>query len=280
MKSITKAWAFLIAFSITLIVLGHSYGGREGLLLALVVALATNSFVYFYEDRRILSLIQGKVVEGQDSFGLFDIVRRLSIKARVPAPRIILLPDLAPQAGVVGHGLSSGSILLTQGLLNRFSAQEVEVILAYQVACIKNLNTLAYAAGSFAATLGLAVTETLDLVIRFLLVEKKDPNSYISQLFTRTFSPVIGLILRLSVRPSFYLDADKTATQLACDPQQLAHALWKLGSYADTLPYKSPLFTSHIFIVSPLTQLPWTRVYRTHPSVESRIRALIGHHPI
>ncbi|MCB0350182.1 MAG: heat-shock protein, partial [Bdellovibrionales bacterium] len=171
MKSVTKAWVFLALLSLTLVVLGHYLGGREGLLTALMLALGINSFVYFYEDKRVLSLLGGEPLEGQDSYGIQDSVRRLSIKARIPAPRIIILPSRAPQAAVVGRGISHGTLVLTQGCLEKFSRPELEAILAYQIASIRSLNTLAFAVGSFISSIGLAITETLDTGLRILIVE-------------------------------------------------------------------------------------------------------------
>src|SRR5688572_9082535 len=149
MNNIYKAWIFLAVASLTLIVLGHTWGGREGLLIALTVTLGMNTFVYFYEDRRVLSLFSGDLVEGQDPYGIQDVIKRLAVKARIPTPKIVILRHPSPQALVVGRGSHYGTLLLTSGLFHKLGPDEVETLLAYQVACIKNLNTLAFAVGSF-----------------------------------------------------------------------------------------------------------------------------------
>lgn len=280
MKSVTKAWMFLSLLSITLIVLGHHYGGREGLLIALVLTLSINSFIYFYEDRRVLAKLGGHELEGQESYNLHERARRLAVRARVPTPRIVLLAHASPQAGVVGRGITHGTIILTEGLLKKFSYAEVEAIMAYQIACIASLNTLAFAVGSFIASVFLFITETLDLFLRILIVEKKNPQTYISQAFTRLCAPLIGLTLKLSIRPSFYSSADQLASQLISDPKTLARALWKLQSYAETLPFHPPESTAHMFIVTPLPRSSWSRWLITHPQPEERIRNLIGYYPI
>lgn len=280
MKAVTKAWIFLIIVSLTLVVLGHHWAGREGLLTALIFSLSINSFVYFFEDQRVLSLLGGKELEGQDSHGLRDTVRRLSIKARVPAPRIIIIPHSAPQAAVVGRGITHGTIILTEGCLTKFSGLDLEAILAYQLACIQSLNTLAFAVGSFLTSVGLIAAGTLDSGLRFLIVEKKNQKIIVSQLFTRLVSPVLGFILRLSIRPSYYSSADTLAAQILDDPKRFAKALWMLDSYSRTLPYAAPLSTAHMFIVSPLTTLRWTKSYVAQPKTSDRIRNLIGYYPI
>ncbi len=280
MNQIVRAWSFLTLFSITLIVLGHRWGGRDGLLLALIVVLATNSFIYFYEDRRILKRFGGHLVEGQDPYGLNEMVRRLSVKARIAVPSLVVLNDTAPQAGALGRNIGNGVLILTEGVIKKLTHAELEAVIAYQIASIRNLNTLAFAVGSFMASFCFLISESLDFCVRVLIVEKKNRQSPVTQIFTRLLSPLIGMILRVSVRPSFYLAADHLATQLLGDPKHLATAIWKLGSYADTRPFHSPLSSAHIFIVSPLREMRWTRLVATHPPIATRVRQLIGYYPV
>jgi heat shock protein HtpX len=280
MKSVTKAWFFLIAISLTLIVLGHILGGREGLLFFLILALGINSFVYFYEDRRVLSTFNGKTLDGQDSYGLHDMARRLSIKSRIKTPQILLLPSHAPQAGIIGNGLSRSSLLITQGLLDKLSMREIEAVIAYQIASISNLNTLSFAVGSFLTSISLLITSTLDTIIRLLIVEKKNPKNIVSQFFTRLTAPIFGSILKLSIRKSFYKEADALAAELLDDSQVLAKVLWKLESFSETLPLPASVATAHIFIVSPLTQYRWERFFVTQPQTKERIRQLVGYYPL
>jgi heat shock protein HtpX len=124
------------------------------------------------------------------------------------------------------------------------------------------------------------MTESLDFVLRILIVERKNQRSPVSQLFTRTALPVVGLLLRLSIRPSFYLAADQLAAQLVNQPRELASALWKLESYSDTVPLKTPLSAAHVFIVSPLRESAWTRPLAAQPTTSLRIKKLIGYFPI
>ena len=249
-------------------------------MLALTLVLGVNSYIYFYEDRRIVSLFNGRVLEGQDPWDIADMARRLSVKARIANPKVIVLNESAPQAAVVGRSLTHGTLILTEGLIRRLSSEELEAVVAYQVASVRTLNTLAFAVGSFLASTGLLVTGALDTFLRFLIVERKSHRTFVSQLFTRTASPLIAGILRLSIRPSFYLAADRLAATLIRDPRHLAVALWKLDSFATTSPMMTPLSAAHVFIVSPLTTTRWTRTYTTQPATARRIQRLIGYYPI
>lgn len=280
MKNVTKAWAFLALLSFLLIFAGHAVLEREGLLFGLMLALSINCYVYFYEDKRILSLFESHLVEGRDPYGLSQIAEKLADRAKIPIPRLVIVPDEAPQSLVVGHSLTKGTIVVSQGLLQKFSRAEVEAVLAYQMANIKSLNILVFAVGSFLSSSLLFIAESLDTILRFLIVEKKNPNYALSQIFTRSVSPVIGLLLRLSIRPQFYYSADSVAAQWLSDGKILAEVLWKLQSYSATQPFSAPLSTTHAFVINPLPKKGWMRHYHAQPPIEKRIAALIGYYPI
>jgi heat shock protein HtpX len=280
MNNALKSWSFLIGVSLTLIVLGHFALGREGLLIGLIVSLGINSYVYFFEDQRIVEKLGGQLLEGHDPWGLLEKIRRLSATASVPTPRVVVLPSPSPQALVVGRSLTSGTLLLTEGLLVKLEKPEIDAVIAYLLACMKNMNTLAFAVGSFVASTLLAITETLDAGLRLMIVEKKNPNYLVSQFFTRLAAPFIGTLVRLSIRPSFYSEADRIAVEILGESEHLATALWKLHSYSATIPYNAPIAISHMFVVNPLTTTRWTRYFHAQPRLDKRIRALVGHFPI
>lgn len=280
MKNVYNAWTFLALSSLTLIVLGHFYGGRQGLLVALILGLGVNSFVYFYEDKRVLDFFKGVPLQGQDPYGLHNIAHRLALKARIATPKLIVMQSPAPQVLVVGRGITHGTILITDGLLQRFSRAELEAVMAYQIACIKNLNTLAFAVGSFIVSCSLFLTELLDRGLRFVLVEKKNPDAIITQFFTRLVAPLAGILLQICIRPYFYFAADEQATQLTGDPKTMAKVLWKLETVSKTIPFNAPTSTGHMFMVNPLTRLPWNRYFHAQPAARDRIERLVGYYPI
>jgi heat shock protein HtpX len=280
MKNVTKAWSFLAILSLGFIIVGHMLLEREGLLFGLMLALSINCYVYFYEDRRILSLFRSQLLEGRDPWGLTQINQRLAEKAKIPAPRIVIVPDPSPQSLVVGHSLTKGTILITEGLLEKLSQKEIEAVIAYQMATIKTLNILIFAVGSFICSIFLFIAEALDTGLRLLIVEKKNPNYALSHIFTRLVSPFVGLLLRLCIRPQFYVTADSLAAHWLGDGKVLAEVLYKLQSYSATRPFAAPLSTSHMFVVNPLPLKGWTRHYQAQPSIEKRISSLIGYYPI
>ena len=131
----------------------------------------------------------------------------------------------------------------------------------------------------------LSIANVFDTACRFLIFGKKIESHIIAQPFTRLFAPLAGVLLQLSIRPSFYFSSDQLASEMLknrddVSEKDLAEALWKLNSYALTEPFQCPISMSHMFVVNPLTSEKWNSYFHAQPSANNRIRALIGHYPI
>lgn len=280
MSSSSKAWFFLLTLSIGLIGLGNYFWGRQGLLWALVLSLGFNAIVYFLGDSRLYVQFLGKSLQGRDPWKVQGVCKELVRKARLPMPAIKILPTDAPQALAIGRSWHRGTLVLTQGLLDRLSQDELQAVLAYLLASIKRQDTFVFSIGSFLAWMALAITSFFDTLFRWILGARRQSHSLQSQLFTTLFSPIISHILKITAAHSNYYLIDSLAASWIDSPKSLAMAIWKLDSYSRTIPMETSPSTSHLFIVSPLNNDDWTKHFRSHPKVESRIQRLIGYYPI
>lgn len=280
MSGSTKTWTLLAGFSLLIILASHGWGGRQGLLWGVIIALSINCLIYFYNDLRLESLFPGHTVEGQNPWGLLETAKNFSGKARIPTPKVMILDSLAPQALVMGRSWKSATIILTEGLLRSLTKAERDAVIAYQISCIKKLDTLAFTVACACTDFLFAVSRFIDLLIRGILGPKKDPHSRQNHLFSLLVAPLASALVRISVGSGRYLANDSIAASWLDDPKALAQALWKLESYASTRPLGITASTAPMFIVNPLTGHGWTRYFHVHPSVEKRIRNLIGYYPI
>lgn len=250
------------------------------MLWGVIIALSINSLLYFYSEIRLENLFSGQVIEGQNPWGLIETVRKFAYLARVPEPQVIVLASSSPQAMVMGRSQSSARIYLTEGLLKCLKREEVEAIVAYQVSSIKNLDTLLFTITSAITGLLFFFSRTIDLFIRGLLGAKADSRSRQNHLFSWLIAPLATIIVRATIGSRRYFATDSLAASLLEDSKFLAQALWKLDSYSCTKPLNIPPSTAPLFVVNPLTEHGWTRYFHTHPSVEKRIKNIIGYYPI
>lgn len=280
MKGSTKTWTLLSALSLTLIMMSHAWAGRQGLLWGVIIALSINCIIYFYNELLLEGLFPGRVVEGQNPWGLIQTARHFSAKARIPVPRVVIYEHASPQALVMGRSWKSATLILTEGLLRALTPEERAAVIAYQISCIKKLDTLSFAAACAVSSLLFSVSHLIDLIIRGVIGPKKDPDSRQNHLFSLLVAPLATLVVQVALGSHRYLANDRLAASWLDDPKVLARALWKLESYASTMRLEIPASTAPLFIVNPLTGHGWTRYFRVHPSVEKRIRNLIGYYPI
>lgn len=280
MRGPTKAWMFLLLLSMLIVLAGHTIGDRQGLLWSVSIALSINSFIYFYGDIRLHNTYPGRQLEGQDPWGLLELCQAMASRIRIPAPKIYLIDETSPQCFALGRSWKNGKIFLTKGLLDRMSKEELKAVLAYEMTAIKKLDTLAFTVAGALCDVVLSICGLFDIILRWIIGAKSDPYSNQSHLFTLVVAPIAGSLVRLTVGNQIYYNNDALASELCGDPRVLATVLWKLDSYAATYPLLTPPAMAHLFIVNPLTNRGWTRYFHAQPSVERRIRKLVGYYPI
>lgn len=280
MNSSTRAWAFIAFFSLGLIICGQMIAGREGLLWGLVLSLSINSVVYFYATKRILALFSSQKLEGRDPWGVLELTQKIAKKAKLPTPSVIIIKSSSPQSLALGHSWGDGKILLTDGLLDALSKSELETVIAYNIASIKKLDTLATLVTSSLCGAILSVSMFLDSLLRWLIGAKADNFSPQSHFFTYLVSPFCYTILKFTHNDANYYNTDKLAMTYVKDPKQYATALWKLQSYGQTKPLATSPAIAHMFIVNPLTNKGWSRYFLAQPAVNKRIKKLISYYPI
>src|SRR6266436_8233489 len=149
-----KTAFFLGLLSALLIVLGSALGGRQGMVVALIVAAGMNFFSYWFSDRLVLAMYRAQPVARDQAPQLFEILERLTARAGTPMPRVYVLPEEAPNAFATGRNPSHAAVAVTQGILRLLSAEELEGVLAHELSHVKNRDILI---GSVAATLAAAV---------------------------------------------------------------------------------------------------------------------------
>jgi heat shock protein HtpX len=277
MTHFLKPWLFLSSLSIALLVGGFWIADRQGLLLGFAIVLAMNSFIYFYGDVRLQKMFGGQHLVGQDSWQLEETVSKLAHQARIPAPRIILLPHRLPTTFSTGRNWARGTIFVTEGLMKTLTPDEVRAVLAFEIAKIKRLDTLTLGMSSSLTGALVALPEALDRLLLSSPLSKSNGSGHLMRSLTSWFT---SLPIHLSVAASHYYAADALAAKLAGEPQALAQALWKLHSYAGSDVTDIPASAGHIFIVNPLHAGQSQRPFVVHPPVEKRIEKLVGYFPI
>lgn len=277
MQHLLRPWFLLTALSLLLLIAGFTLGERQGLLVGFALVLLLNGTVYYYTDLRIKNMMGGHELVGQDAWQLEETISRLAQLARVPRPRVVILPLKIPTSLSTGRSWQHGTIYISEGLLKILSTDELKAVLAYEVARIRRLDTLVGGIGSSLSSALLAFPRWADQILFNPLLTKrtgmKNPVQHL-------LGWIAALPLRMILGRSNYYATDQMAARLMGQPQPLAHALWKMHSYAGADSLDIPASNSLLFVVNPMPYKHFEKHFNMHPPVEKRIERLVGYFPI
>ncbi len=249
---------------------------------AVVVAIFTNFFSYWYSDKLVVAMTGARPASREEFFDLYTIVENLSITAGLPRPKVYVVSDPAPNAFATGRDERHAVVAVTTGLLQILNRVELEGVIAHELSHIGNRDMLV---STVAVVLVGFVAIVSDLFLRSQMFgwRGRDNNSRaggvlaIIALAAALLAPLAASLIRLAIsRRREYL-ADASGALLTRYPEGLASALRKISQSSQPLRRASNA-TAHLFIANPFGGRRSTLVnlFMTHPPVEKRIAALLG----
>ncbi|MGB7921114.1 MAG: zinc metalloprotease HtpX [Desulfobacterales bacterium] len=279
MNNQIKTTVLLAVLTAFIIWIGQLLGGRQGMVIALVLAAGMNFFSYWYSDKLVLKMYRAREATPQQAPEIFDMVGKLTQSAGLPMPKIFIIPSEAPNAFATGRNPENAVVAVTDGLLNLMNRQEIMGVLAHELAHVKNRDILI---GSIAATLAGAIM-LLASMARWSMIfggGRDDDNSggsgIVGLLLMSILAPMAAMIIQMAISRSREYQADASGAALTGNPEGLASALEKLGATSGRLPMNASPSTAHMLIVNPLSGRNLMHLFSTHPPLEERIARLRG----
>ncbi len=270
----TKVWIFILVSSLMLLMLGYDVGERLGLFVGFLCAVSLNFFVLFYGDSQILTSLTAKQIQGQDPWGLSEILQKYSNHLGLNPPDLYLVATETETAFCVNHLWRKGAIAITTGLVKNFCKEDLEAVIASQLCSLKKLDTFAISIASTLANALVGFGKLLDYFWppNYFLLQKQKP-------FLKIFAPLGWGLVKITNGRKRFFENDLQAAELIHDRFRLAEILWRLEGSAQTQPLRPPPCSSHLFIVNP-EGYRQKRLFRSHPSIEVRLQKLMGYYPI
>lgn len=289
-SNIRRTWALVFGFLIVVIAVGYAiswyYGDPSILVIAIVIAVATNFYAYWYTDKLVLSLNHARPASREEFFDFYTVTENLAMTAGLSMPRMYVIDDPAPNAFATGRDEKRAVVCATIGLLRMMSRVELEGVIAHELSHIRNrdilLMTVAVVLAGF-----VAIVANIFLRMSFFGGGRRDDRGggnailLILAIVGIVLAPIAAKLIELAVsRRREYL-ADASGALLTRYPEGLASALEKIGSYP--APMRSAnLATAHLFINDPFGTKSggssgWIeRLFSTHPPIPDRIKALLS----
>ena len=284
MRNHMKTLFFLVLLSALLMAFGRLFGGTPGLIVGFTIAFIVNFISYWFSDRIILAMHHAQEVRPGDSQGLYEMVQRLAARASIPVPRLYIIPDHSPNAFATGRNPYHAAVAVTQGLLGALNYQELEGVVAHELAHIKNRDTLI---GTIAATVASSVMFVANMARWASLFggaqryEKAQGGGALNLLVMSIMAPIAATVIQFAVSRSREYMADATGARICGNPEWLANALRKIHNMSVGLPLQAggPA-TAHMYIVNPFSGTALLNLFSTHPSIDDRIARLLKLSPL
>ncbi len=275
-----KTVVLLALLSAILVWGGGAIGGKNGALIALIIAGAINFISFWWSDKIILAMYKGKEVTQEDAPELYGSVRELSLNAGLPMPRVYIVPEETPNAFATGRSPNHAAVAVTKGIMSLLNREELKGVLAHELAHIKNRDILI---GTIAATIAGAVSY-LAYMAQWAAIfgggreRGGGRGNMLTLLVMMIVAPLAAMVIRMAISRSREYAADEGGARICGNPIYLADALRKLGQVSGRIPLRVNEqvadATAHMFILNPLSGGGFASLFSTHPPIEERIARL------
>ncbi len=268
-----KTTLLLGALTLLFIYGGAALGGRGGMIFAFILAMGMNFFAYFYSDKLVLRMYKAREVTEADAPWLYEIVRKLAIKANTPMPKVYMIPGDQPNAFATGRNPGHAAVAVTQGITSVLDKDELAGVLAHEMAHVVNRDILI---GTIAATIAGAISMIANMAQWSMIFGGRGDRggNPIAGIAMMIIAPIAAMLVQMAISRTREYAADRTGAELMGTPEPLARALGKLHNASRKIPMNAEPATAHMFIVSPLSGNSLAGMFSTHPPIEKRIAAL------
>jgi heat shock protein HtpX len=273
MPSYIKTFVFISIMTALFGSIGLLFGGAEGMVIALFVAIAMNIFAYWNSDKLALRIYSARPINRSSAPNLFNIVENLSARAALPTPKIYIIDNPQPNAFATGRNPENAAVAATTGLLQHLSHEEVTGVMAHELAHIKNRDTLIM-------TITASIAGAISMIANFAVFfggHRNNPIGLLGSLLMMILAPMAAAIVQMAISRTREYEADRIGALICGNPLWLSSALSKLhysAAKVDNEPAEANPQTAHMFIVNPIHAQAIDGLFSTHPAMENRIARL------
>ena len=254
------------------VLVGQLLGGSSGLVAALVIGSLFNFVMYFFSDRMVLRMYGAHIVTEAEAPELYRMVDRLRQRAGLPMPTVAVAPHEQPNAFATGRNPEHAVVAVTTGILKYVPPEELEGVLAHELAHVKNRDMLitTVAAGIAGAL------SNLPYLLMFGGGQDDDGGHPFAQLGLILLAPIGAMLIQFAVSRQREFEADRVGAQILGRPMPLAHALIRLDDLAHRIPMRVAPAAAPLAQVNPLAAQGGavSKLFSTHPPTSERVARL------
>ena len=271
--NMVKTTMLLAALTALFMALGFTIGGSGGAIIALLIAAGMNLFTFWNADRIVLGMHGAREVDAGNCPEFVGLVRDLARRANLPAPRVYVIDSPHPNAFATGRDPAHAAVAATTGLLGMLDRDEIEGVMAHELAHIRHRDTLIM---TMTATIAGAISMLANFGLFFGGNRDRDGGQVIATILAMFVAPFAAMIVQMAISRSREYGADRGGAEISGKPRALASALAKLARGAAHIPNpvveRNPAAAA-LYIV-PGMRRGGDGMFSTHPATENRIAEL------
>lgn len=261
---------------ISLVAINYFGGtGVSVLPIAVFITLITVWVSYFGSDKLVLKMTRAKVISYEDNPNLFNVVNEIVIASGLPMPKVAIVNDQAPNAFATGRNPENALIAFTTGLLEVMDRDELQGVIAHEMAHVANRDTLVSAVAATTAGIIALVSDILMRVLWFGGGRNKGQSQLpiFLAIIPLILAPIAATLLKAAISRRRESLADATAISYTRNPSGLRSALEVLAKDSTVVKARSSA-VAHFYIESPLDSSAASKLFATHPPISERIAVL------
>src|ERR1041385_7716397 len=274
----TKTIILMVGLTVLLVFVGGALGGRQGIIIAFMFAMAMNLFSYWFSDKMVLRMYNAQEVTEAEAPMLWGVTHDLALKMNMPMPKVYVIPSDAPNAFATGRNPSHAAVAATEGILRMLTREELTGVMAHELGHVTNRDILI---GTIAATIAGAISMLAHMAQWAMIFggggrrdRDEGPGGAEAAIAMIISAPIAAALIQMPISRSREYQADATGARISGNPLALANALKKLHAGSQRVPLDANPATAHMFIVNPLRGGGLVNLFSTHPPIEDRIARL------
>ena len=261
-----KTTMLLAALTALFMALGFTLGGPRGAVIALLFAGGMNLFTFWNADKIVLKMHNAVEVDATSHPDFYNLVARLARRGGLPMPRVYVIDQPAPNAFATGRNPENAAVAATTGLLAMLSRDEVEGVMAHELAHVRNRDTLIM-------TMVATIAGAISMLANFGLFFRDDNRNPWASILAIIVAPFAAMIVQMAISRTREFGADRGGAEISGKPMALASALARISSHAQRIPNpvvaRNPAAAQLYIVPSGVKAL-----FSTHPDTGDRIAAL------
>jgi heat shock protein HtpX len=277
MFNLLKTAVLMAAITALFVAIGSVLGGRQGMAIALVVALGMNFFSYWFSDKLVLKMYRAQEVDATSAPQFYRMVAELAQRAELPMPKVYLIQEDAPNAFATGRNPQNAAVAATTGILRVLSERELRGVMAHELAHVKHRDILI---STISATMAGAISMLANFAMFFGGRDSEGrPVNPIASIAVMLLAPLAAGLIQMAISRAREFEADRGGAEISGDPQALASALQKIQHYARGTHLEAAERhpeTAQMMIMNPLSGGGLRGLFSTHPSTEERVARLLA----